>query len=158
MKAAALIALFLTVSVTAAGQAGRQGPAGPSITVYKTPTCGCCSKWVDHMRQNGFVVTVTDLNDVTPIKTKHGVPRQLHSCHTGIVNGYVIEGHIPASDVKRLLREKPKVAGLAVPGMPSGSPGMEVGGNIKLPPYSVLVFEKSGASRVFSTQQPGVTR
>lgn len=147
MKTALSLALFLTVSVTAADQA--RTPA-PMMAVYKTPTCGCCAKWVDHMRQNGFTVHVTDLNDLTSIKGKHGVPARLQSCHTGVVNGYVVEGHVPAADVKRMLNDKPAVVGLTVPGMPAGSPGMEVPG-ITPPPYNVLTFDKAGATKIFAT-------
>ena len=149
MKIVLSAALLLTVSLTAADQA-RQ-PA-PMLSVFKTPTCGCCSKWVDHMRQNGFNVHVTDLNDLSAIKTKHGVPSRLQSCHTGLVNGYVVEGHIPAADVKRLIKEKPAVAGIALPGMPAGSPGMEVPG-ITAPAYQVLSFDKAGATKVFATHK-----
>ena len=119
------------------------------LTVYKTPTCGCCAKWVGHMKQNGFTVHVTDLNDLSSIKSKHGVPSKLQSCHTAVVNGYVVEGHVPASDVKRMLNELPAVAGLTVPGMPAGSPGMEMPGG-QAPPYEVLTFDRNGATRVFA--------
>ena len=148
MKTAILGFLLLAVPTTAADQAARA--AAPMMAVYKTPTCGCCAKWVDHMRQNGFNVMVTDLNNLSTIKAKHGVPAQLQSCHTGIVNGYVVEGHVPAADVKRLLKDKPKVAGITVPGMPAGSPGMEVPG-IRTPAYQVLSFDKAGATKVFAT-------
>lgn len=147
MKPAIFLLLFLSVSVTAADQARTPTPM---MTVFKTPTCGCCAKWVDHMRQNGFNVHVTDLNDLTTIKNKHNVPGRLQSCHTGVVNGYVVEGHVPAADVKRLIKEKPAVVGLTVPGMPAGSPGMEVPG-ITPPPYDVLTFDKAGATKVYAT-------
>ena len=130
--------------------AQRTAPAKPvMMAVYKTPTCGCCAKWVEHMKQNGFTVHVTDLNDLSAIKTKHGVPSRAQSCHTAVVNGYVVEGHVPASDVKRMLKEKPAIAGLALPGMPQGSPGMERPDNL-VPAYQVLSFEKSGATRVYA--------
>lgn len=116
------------------------------ITVYKSPTCGCCSKWVDHINANGFKAIVHDTSDMAPVKTKLGVPRAMESCHTAVVNGYVIEGHVPAADIHRLLRERPKVAGLSVPGMVTGSPGME--GN-RTDPYSVVTFG-TGTSSVFS--------
>ena len=102
------------------------------------------------MRQNGFTVHVTDLNDLTSIKNKHNVPARLQSCHTGVVNGYVVEGHVPAADVKRLIKEKPAIVGITVPGMPAGSPGMEVPG-ITPPPYNVLAFDKAGATMVYAT-------
>ena len=95
------------------------------IQVYKTPTCGCCTKWIDHLRAEGFEVKATDLRSLDQLKAMNGVPQDLAACHTGLVGGYVIERHVPASDIRRLLAEKPDVSGLAVPGMPMGSPGME---------------------------------
>ncbi|MEX2271183.1 MAG: DUF411 domain-containing protein [Vicinamibacterales bacterium] len=134
---------------TAAQRARAAAPKPVMMAVYKTPTCGCCAKWVEHMKQNGFTVHVTDLNDLSSIKSKHGVPTGVQSCHTGIVNGYVVEGHVPAADVKRMLKERPAVAGLALPGMPAGSPGMEVPGR-PAQPYDVLTFDKNGVTRVFA--------
>jgi hypothetical protein len=119
-----------------------------AITVYKSPTCGCCSAWVDHMKANGFTVTVRDTDNLTPIKADAGVPGRLHSCHTGIVEGYVVEGHVPADLVKKMLAEKPKVAGLAVPGMPIGSPGMEQGTTKQA--YEVLTFDAKGQTTVYA--------
>ncbi|MCA1585360.1 MAG: DUF411 domain-containing protein [Acidobacteria bacterium] len=132
--------------------ASAQKPAAPVVEVYKSPTCGCCSKWVDHMADAGFKVRVTDLADheLDQLKAKSGVPAQTQSCHTAIVGGYAIEGHVPATEVKRLLDEKPALAGIAVPGMPIGSPGMEVDG-MKPSAYRVLGFDKAGATRVFAT-------
>lgn len=150
----ALAALAVALGVTPSGQAQR-GATGPAVEVFKTATCGCCGKWVEHMRAAGFNVTFTDIDqaELDKVKAKHGVPRALHSCHTALVGGYVVEGHVPASEVKRLLKEKPAVAGLAVPGMPLGSPGMEVSG-VKPHPYNVLTFDKQGKTTVFSTQRP----
>jgi hypothetical protein len=140
-----LAALFVWIVV------GSSSAAEPTeIQVYKSPTCGCCTKWVDHLRDNGFSVTVTELNDVTPIKLENGVPRRLASCHTAIVEGYIVEGHVPAADVRRLLSDRPKISGLAVPGMPVGSPGME-GPNPER--YQVLSFGVGG-TRVFSEHGP----
>lgn len=119
-----------------------------AVTVYKDPNCGCCSAWVDHLKANGFAVTVHNVRDVAPHKRKLNVPEPLESCHTAIVDGYAIEGHVPASDIKRLLRERPRAAGLAVPGMPQGSPGMETG---KVEPYEVLLFDKAGKVTVYKT-------
>jgi hypothetical protein len=118
--------------------------------VFKTPTCGCCAKWVEQVRQSGFATKAVDLPqaDVTAVKTKHNVPRALHTCHTALVAGYVIEGHVPVADIQRLLKQRPAVVGLAVPGMPIGSPGME-GPNPQ--PYDVLTFDKQGATKVFAT-------
>jgi hypothetical protein len=126
----------------------RAETAPPMVTVYKSPTCGCCSNWIEHMRRNGFEVKSTDVEDVTSVKTANGVPAAAESCHTALVGGYVLEGHVPADSVKRLLREKPKVAGLAVPGMPVGSPGMEVPGG-QVQHFDVVSFVKGGATTVF---------
>jgi hypothetical protein len=120
-----------------------------TVQVYKTPTCGCCGLWVKHLEANGFATKVTDMDDLSTVKATYGVPAKAASCHTAVVDGYAIEGHVPAADVRRLLKERPKVAGLAVPGMPLGSPGMEFG-NTKQP-YDVLAFEKGGSTRVFSS-------
>ncbi len=119
-----------------------------TVTVYKSPSCGCCSKWVRHLEQHGFTVETHDLYDVTPVKRANGVPRGLVSCHTALVGGYVVEGHVPASDVARLLEQRPRVVGLAVPKMPIGSPGME-GPNPE--PYQVLSFDDKGRVAVFSS-------
>jgi hypothetical protein len=122
-----------------------------SVTVYKSPTCGCCTGWVTHMRQHGFRVKTEDLTDLQPIKTRHGVPDELQSCHTALVGGYIVEGHVPADLVERLLRERPRIVGLAVPGMPVGSPGMEVPG-VPADRYRVLTFDRSGKTGVFATR------
>ena len=147
---ALVVAAAAALSPAAGAQSKAPAPKPVMMAVYKTPTCGCCAKWVEHMKQNGFTVHVTDMNDLSTIKTKHGVPSRLQSCHTAVVNGYVVEGHIPAADVKRLLKEKPAVAGLALPGMPQGSPGMEAPPQIVPPPYDVLTFDKKGATKVFA--------
>ena len=117
------------------------------MTVYKTPTCGCCTKWVNHLREQGFQVTAYDISDLTPIKKKYGVPNALTACHTAIVDGYVIEGHVPAADVKRLLKERPKVVGLTIPGMPQSAPGMDVTPH---QPYEVLAFDVRGKTTVYA--------
>jgi hypothetical protein len=125
----------------------------PTMQVYKSPTCGCCSKWVDHVRQGGFTVKVTDLSSeaLDALKAKHAIPRTAQSCHTALVNGYVVEGHVPVTEVHRLLKQRPAVAGIAVGGMPTGSPGMEVPGQ-PAQTYNVVSFDKQGAMKVFSTQ------
>jgi hypothetical protein len=117
------------------------------VVVYKSPTCGCCKLWAQHLQANGFKVRTVDLVDVSPIKESNGVPPALGSCHTAKVGGYVIEGHVPASDIQRLLKERPKVTGLAVPGMPAGSPGME--GPMR-ERYEVLTFDKAGRTTVYA--------
>ena len=129
----------------------KTAPAKTAVTVYKSPTCGCCGKWVEYMNAKGFAATATDMADVAPIKAKHGVPARLHSCHTSLVGGYVIEGHVPVEDIQRLLREKPAIVGLAAPGMPAGSPGMDVPNS---PSYDVLTFDKAGNTKVFATHKP----
>ena len=129
----------------------RAEPAVPSIQVYKSRTCGCCNKWIDHVRAAGFGVAATDVDDVQPYKRQHGVPAQLGSCHTALVEGYVIEGHVPADDIIRLLRERPDVLGLAVPGMPMGSPGME---GPAAEPYDTVAFAADGTTSVFATHRP----
>ena len=111
-----------------------------TIQVYKTPTCGCCTKWIDHLRAAGFEVEATDMPDLTTFKAMNGVPDGLTSCHTAMVEGYVIEGHVPASDITKLLQERPKIAGLAVPGMPMGSPGMEHRDPSRHEAFDVIAF------------------
>ena len=112
---------------------------GPVVQVYKTPSCGCCGDWVQHLESAGFAVRVKDLDDLAAIKDRLGVPADLQSCHSAVVQGHVIEGHVPASDIRRLLEEHPEGGGLAVPGMPLGSPGMEYGNRKQ--PYQVILFD-----------------
>lgn len=121
--------------------------AGSKLSVYKTRTCGCCSKWVEHMRANGFDVNVTDVPSTAEYRRKYGVPDKLQSCHTAVVNGYALEGHVPAADVHRLLKSGVKAKGIAVPGMPLGSPGMEQGSRRQA--YSVILFDASGGTSEF---------
>lgn len=123
--------------------------AAPAVTVWKAESCGCCGGWVDHMRKAGFPVTVHVVDDVDPVKARLGVPGPLQSCHTAQVDGYVLEGHVPADSVARLLRERPAAKGLAVPGMPQGSPGMETGTK---DPYQVVLFGGAGGPRVYETR------
>ncbi len=124
--------------------------AANSVTVYKTATCGCCAEWVRHMEQAGFEMTVRDLDSSELVERKQalGVKQGLSSCHTATVNDYVVEGHVPSTDVQRLLDERPKIAGIAVPGMPVGSPGMDYGQQSES--YSVVAFDDAGELRVFA--------
>jgi len=122
----------------------------PTVVVNKTPTCGCCGKWVKHLQAAGFTVEVNDLDNLAPIKERVGVPYSLGSCHTAEVGGYFIEGHVPADDVKRLVKDKPAGKGLTVPGMPAGSPGMEVPSG-QVDRYEVLLVGKDGQTSVFAT-------
>jgi hypothetical protein len=147
LLAAAAAAGSGSVAVSLRAQSSSQG-ALPVMTVYKTPTCGCCTEWVTHMKAAGFQVRVTDLDDLTEIKQASGVPMRLRTCHTAVVGDYVVEGHVPADLVKKLLRERPRVAGIAVPGMPIGSPGMEQGNQKE--PYDVLLFDRSGRTTVYA--------
>ena len=123
-----------------------------TVTVHKTPWCRCCTAWVDHLRDNGFDVVVKEEEDLRPVRTRLGVPDPLMSCHTGKVDGYAVEGHVPAREIRRLLRERPDATGLSVPGMPQGSPGMETPN----PPdrYNVLLFSEDGA-QTYATYEGG---
>lgn len=121
------------------------------IEVYRSPSCGCCSKWLEHLKKNQFVVKEHVTENVKIIKEKVGVPANLASCHTALVNGYVIEGHVPAVDIKKLLKLKPEVIGLSVPGMPVGTPGMEMGG--KKDAYQVVSFDKENNYKVFTNYE-----
>jgi hypothetical protein len=137
------ILLFSASSATMALAAGTD-----KVDVYKSPSCGCCGLWVEHMKKSGFAVEIHEVRNVAPFRERFGVPDSMASCHTAVVGGYAIEGHVPAADIKRLLREKPKAAGIAVPGMAVGSPGMEQGSGKD--PYNVVLFNASGRTTVFS--------
>lgn len=117
------------------------------VVVYKTPSCGCCTKWAQHLRDNGFSVRTESMPDLSKLKRYHGVGQELSACHTALVDGYVVEGHVPAAVVRRLLEERPPVAGIAVPGMPQGSPGMP---SAHPEPYEVLAFDEDGSTYVFA--------
>ena len=119
----------------------------PTVEMYKNPYCGCCGQWAEHMRKNGFQVVAHDVEDITAKRASLGMPASLGSCHTAKVGGYLLEGHVPAADVRRLLKEKPKALGLAVPGMPAGSPGMDIPNS---PPYETLLVAKDGGTTVFA--------
>ena len=156
-------ALVLPIAATPASpQAQAQAPSSaarssavpataplPALTVHKHPSCGCCNKWIEHMRDAGFTVAVEETTDMQPVKRKAGVPESQGSCHTAQVGGYFIEGHVPAADVQRLLHERPKARGLAVPGMPLGSPGMEHPDGTTQP-YAVSLVLEDGSVREFS--------
>ncbi|MGQ0646509.1 MAG: DUF411 domain-containing protein [Gemmatimonadaceae bacterium] len=154
LKFIAILSLVAGGAASVSAGKPRSVPHTPPATVmqvYKSPTCGCCKAWVDKMRGAGFEVRVTDLDDnaLQAEKARRGVTENLGSCHTAIVNGYVVEGHVPAEDIKRLLQEKPAVAGIAAPGMPRGSPGMEMPNGAK-DSYTVVAFTKSGKTTVFA--------
>ena len=124
-------------------------PTPTPISVYKSSTCSCCAKWVDHIRANGFAPTVRDEEEMDRLKDKLGVPAGVRSCHTARVGGYLIEGHVPASDIRRLLAERPKTAGLAVPDMPPLTPGMAPPG-VEPSDFDVVAFQADGTTRVFA--------
>ena len=140
--------IFLAFAPFALLACGANATAA-TLAVTKTPTCGCCTEWVERMRDAGFKVTVQDVEDTAPLAKRLGVPDRLRSCHTTMVEGYAIEGHIPAADIKRLLAERPKAAGIAVPGMVVGSPGMEHGDHSQ--PYQTILFDRAGKTRVFAS-------
>jgi hypothetical protein len=121
--------------------------SSPHIEVFKTPACGCCTEWARHLEENGFETQITEVNNLAKLKRDNGVPGDIYTCHTGVVEGYTIEGHVPAADIKRLLAERPDVKGLLVPGMPQGSPGME---SSTPQPYTVFTFDESGHKEVYS--------
>lgn len=121
------------------------------LVVYKTPYCGCCKGWVAHMTRAGFTPKINDVENLEPVRARYGVPFKLSSCHTGVIGGYVIEGHVPPDDVARLLREKPKALGLTAPGMPIGSPGMEVPDRPAERFDTLLLLDRSGRTQVFAT-------
>jgi hypothetical protein len=121
------------------------------IVVYRSPTCECCGKWLEHMKKNNFNVKDIVTDDVQAIKKKYGVPEAMSSCHTAIVDGYVIEGHVPANDIMKLLKTKPKIVGIAVPGMPSGTPGMEMGD--RKDSYNVMSFDKENHYEIFNSYE-----
>ena len=144
LRAAAALVLFSS----AAAACTDASAAAPQMTVYATPTCGCCKAWVEHMKESGFTVQVVYQDDLSAIKAKHNVPEELMSCHLGVVENYAFEGHVPADVVKRVLLERPAILGVAVPGMPMGAPGMEMP-NGHVQPYEVFSFDESGPKAVY---------
>jgi hypothetical protein len=131
---------------------GRSGPAAalPPVVVWKDPNCGCCDGWVQHMRKAGFSVTVRTSDDMEAIKQARGVPAEMQSCHTAVIDGYVIEGHVPAGDVMRLIKDRPTAKGLAVPGMPESAPGMDQLGQ----PYTVMLFGTPSGDQPYMHHRP----
>lgn len=136
---ASLLAFSFATACDRVEQAATDSSQHPQALVYKTPSCGCCTDWVEHLRDNGFAVKVREQSDLSDIKREYGVPYGMGSCHTAVIDGYVVEGHVPAADIQRMLRERPDAAGLAVPGMPVGSPGMELGS--RRDAYTVWLLE-----------------
>ena len=147
---------LLVLPLAAALAPAQAAPAKPLVEVWKDPSCGCCEDWVLHMKKSGFAVRVNDSGNEAARK-RLGIPAALGSCHTATVGGYALEGHVPAKDVQRLLREKPQAIGLAVPGMPVGSPGMD--GAIyqgRKDPFDVLLVLPGGGTRIYQSYVKGV--
>lgn len=156
--------LLLMLAVAAAGGFWALGPAqktapadssgqavtASTLTVYASPQCGCCDDWVAHMENNGFRTEVRKVDNVNAVKQEAGLPRELVSCHTAFIDDYLIEGHVPAKEVRRLLREQPEAAGLSVPGMPMGSPGMEVEGRGR-DAFDVILFQRDGTHSIYES-------
>ena len=143
--ATASLGILLTVSALRAQQS-----VVPTVEVIRDPGCGCCLGWVAHMQKAGFKTTVTE--SAQRMQNTPGVPASVRSCHTAKVGGYLVEGHVPAADVKKMLQERPRIVGIAAPGMPSGSPGMETPGGA-VTPYDVVSFDASGATKVFASHR-----
>ena len=139
-----------TGALLAALPGSTEAQALPQMTIYKSASCGCCHEWVKHVRSNGFTVKTIDTESLPTVKRELGVPSQLESCHTVVVGNYLVEGHVPAADVKRMLTEKPPIRGLAVPGMPIGAPGMEQGPPSGYQRYEVIAFTAQGRTSVFA--------
>ena len=143
MKSPVRIAAFLSLLAPAVWAAAPL----PTVTVYKNPSCGCCGKWVEHMKASGFPMVTIDTENVAAHKARLGVPVAMGSCHTAEVGGYLVEGHVPAADVKRLLAEKPRAKGLVSPGMPQSAPGMDIAGKV---PYEILLVAKDGTTATYA--------
>lgn len=138
---------LILAALALAGATAGFAQTSDTVEMYKSPYCGCCGKWAEHMTKAGFKVKAHEVEDVPAMRKKLGMPDKLGSCHTAKIGNYLLEGHVPAADVKRLLKDKPKALGLAVPGMPAGSPGMDVPNS---PPYDTLLVQQDGATRVFA--------
>jgi hypothetical protein len=134
-------------AIAAAAAFVSSAASAAQLTVHKSPYCGCCAKWIEHVEKHGFTVKVIETEDMAAVKKRLGVPDKLASCHTTQAGGYFIEGHVPAADIKRLLAQKPKAAGIAVPGMPMGAPGMDIGGQHQ--PYATILVQRDGTTKVF---------
>lgn len=143
------ISMNIGFSVNAAEVATTAAPI--EIDVYRSPSCGCCGKWIKHLQENNFIVKDFVTNDVQAIKDKYGVGENMASCHTALVNGYVVEGHVPAADIIKLITDKPSVVGISVPGMPVGTPGMDMGG--RKDAYSVVSFDKDQNYQVVNSYE-----
>ena len=144
---APLTAAMLALGVTTGHGQPAPPPAGKAVTMYKTVGCGCCSVWAEHLRKAGFKVSSMEVADLDRLKATYGVPRAIQTCHTALVDGYVVEGHVPLDAIQKLLKERPKVAGIGVAGMPIGSPGMESGSRHDA--YEVVAFDREGKTSTY---------
>jgi len=149
LRFAVLLAAFVVPADAAQQKPAPAAPGAQAITVYRTATCGCCGKWVEHLEASGFTPTVHIVPSMDQAPPRKSVPPALHSCHTATLEGYLVEGHVPADVIRQLLKDRPKVQGIAVPGMPLGSPGME---SPNPQPYDVLTFDASGKTTVFASR------
>ena len=149
MKIIAIVASCVAALMLTGCSRTTAEPALPLVKVTKSATCGCCKIWVDRLRDAGFQVEVHDVDNLNAVKQRVGLPDGMGSCHTAEVGGYFVEGHVPMEDIKRLLREKPDARGIAVPGMPAGSPGMEVPSG-QVQPYDVMLVAKDGSASVYA--------
>lgn len=155
MKKYGLLVLVLGLIVVGTTFAFLQTESTAStIVVYKSPTCGCCAKWIEHLEASGFDVDVREESDMNAVKAKHGVRPEYSSCHTAIIDGYVIEGHVPAEQIVQLLAERPAILGLSAPGMPIGSPGMEISDASQHKAYNVVTFDGSGKTTLYARIEP----
>lgn len=145
-----MVAVAVAVLLLAGAIMIRSAEAAPTITVYKSPTCGCCGDWITHLRESGFDVEAIDVNNLAEIKTSHGIAPELSSCHTALIGDVLVEGHVPASVIRKFLDEGSDFAGLAVPGMPVGSPGMETPGQ-PAQPYDVVAFDRAGNTQIYAS-------
>lgn len=135
------------VLVALMGTSAAWAQSMPKVDIYKSPTCDCCAKWIAHMQKNGFKVEIHEVDNIQASRKKLGMPDKFGSCHSSKIGDYVVEGHVPAADIKQLLKEKPKALGLAVPSMPPGSPGMDIPNS---PPYETLLVQADGNKRVYA--------
>ena len=141
-----IVLVGAVLATIAAGSPSHRAAAAPEITVYHSPSCGCCKQWITYLKANGFTVKSIEQEDLSDIKAEMGVTGKLVSCHTALVQGYVVEGHVPAADIQRLLKERPKLTGLSAPGMPGAGPGMDTGKD----PYDVLALDGKGKTTVWA--------
>jgi len=145
-----IILIFISLNLAWADEE-KKPPSSLEIAVYRSPTCGCCGKWIQHLKKNNFVVKDYVTNDMDLIKRKYGVTDVMQSCHTALVNGYVVEGHVPAADILKMINDKPDIVGISVPGMPVGTPGMDMGG--RKDPYQVVSFDKEQNYQVVNSYE-----